>query len=106
MAIITYIEHNGTEHQVEVDAGATVMTAAVDNQVPGIDADCGGGCSCATCHVIVNDDWMARVGQPDEAEEGMLAFVPERHPGSRLSCQIYVTEELDGLRVQMPEFQM
>lgn len=106
MPKITFIEHDGTEHTVDGEAGLSVMRAAIDNLVPGIDADCGGECSCATCHVYVDPGWMAKVGQPDEREESMLDLNPEREPNSRLSCQIPVTEELDGLVVKVPEFQM
>ena len=106
MPKITYIEHDGTAHEVEAHVGQSVMAAAVDNLVPGIDADCGGECSCATCHVIVSDDWMSKVGQPEEREEAMLDLNPEREPNSRLSCQIPVTDELNGLVVNVPEFQM
>lgn len=106
MPKITFIEHDGTEHTVDGEAGLSVMRAAIDNLVPGIDADCGGECSCATCHVYVDPDWMAKVGQPDEREESMLDLNPERESNSRLSCQIPVTEELDGLVVKVPEFQM
>jgi 2Fe-2S ferredoxin len=105
MPKITYIEHDGTEHQVDAPTGTTVMNAALDNLVPGIDADCGGECSCATCHVMVDKAWMAKVGQPSEAEESMLDLNPERVENSRLSCQIPVTDELDGLVVNLPEFQ-
>jgi 2Fe-2S ferredoxin len=105
MPKITYIEHDGTVHDVDAAVGTTVMNAALDNLVPGIDADCGGECSCATCHVMVAEDWMPKVGQPNEAEESMLDLNPERQPNSRLSCQIPVTDELDGLVVQLPEFQ-
>ena len=82
------------------------MNVAIDNLVPGIDADCGGECSCATCHVYVHPDWMAAVGQPGEREEEMLDLNPEREANSRLSCQIAVTDALDGLVVTVPEFQM
>lgn len=105
MPKITYIEHDGTEHQVDAPTGTTVMNAALDNLVPGIDADCGGECSCATCHVMVDKAWMAKVGKPSEAEESMLDLNPERVENSRLSCQIPVTDELDGLVVNLPEFQ-
>ena len=81
------------------------MQAAIDNLVPGIDADCGGECSCATCHVMVNENWLEKVGPPGEMEESMLDLNPERQENSRLSCQVEVSEELDGLRVTMPEFQ-
>jgi 2Fe-2S ferredoxin len=105
MPKITYIEHDGTEHQVDGDVGSTVMNVALDNLVPGIDADCGGECSCATCHVMVDPAWMPKVGEPSEAEESMLDLNPERVSNSRLSCQIPVTEDLDGLIVNLPEFQ-
>ncbi|MFW6094041.1 MAG: 2Fe-2S iron-sulfur cluster-binding protein [Pseudomonadota bacterium] len=106
MPKITFIEHDGTEHTVEGENGLSVMRAAIDNLVPGIDADCGGECSCATCHVYVDRAWMATVGEPSEREESMLDLNPERESNSRLSCQIPITEELDGLVVTVPEFQM
>jgi 2Fe-2S ferredoxin len=106
MAKITFITHDGTEHAVDADNGISVMNAAIDNLVPGIDADCGGECSCATCHVVVEEGWMDKVGQPGDREESMLDLNPEREATSRLSCQIPVTDELDGLRVNVPEFQM
>ncbi len=106
MPKITFIEHNGTEHQVDADVGLSVMRAAIDNLVPGIDADCGGECSCATCHVYVDPAWMDKVGKPEDREESMLDLNPEREENSRLSCQIPVTDELDGLKVTVPEFQM
>ena len=105
MPKITYIEHDGTNHEVDAAVGTTVMNAALDNLVPGIDADCGGECSCATCHVMVDAGWMAKVGQPNETEESMLDLNPERQENSRLSCQINVSEDLDGLVVNLPEFQ-
>ncbi len=106
MPRITFVEHDCTEHQVETEGGISLMNVALDNLVPGIDADCGGECSCATCHVVVDGQWMATVGQPNDREEAMLDLNPEREPNSRLSCQIPVTDELDGLKVQVPEFQM
>jgi len=106
MPKITFIEHNGTEHQVDADVGSSVMRAAIDNLVPGIDADGGGECSCATCHVYVDPAWMDKVGRPEDREESMLDLNPEREQNSRLSCQIPVTDELDGLKVTVPEFQM
>ncbi len=105
MAKIKFIQHDGTETVVEAENGSTVMNAAVDNLVPGIDADCGGECSCATCHVVVSDDWMAVVGKPSEQEESMLDLNPDREANSRLSCQIKITDEIDGIVVQLPEFQ-
>ncbi len=105
MPKITYIQFDGTEHAVEAEVGTTVMNAALDNLISGIDADCGGECSCATCHVLVSEEWMEKVGQPSEAEESMLDLNPDRESNSRLSCQITVTEDLDGLVVNLPEFQ-
>ena len=106
MPKITYVEHNGKKHVVEAVNGATVMSSAIDNLVPGIDADCGGQCSCATCHVIVEDEWMEVVGPPGHQEESMLDLNPERAANSRLSCQIPVRDELDGLVVKLPQFQI
>ena len=105
MVQITYVEHDGTEHVVDSQTGVSLMQAAIDNLVTGIDADCGGECSCATCHVMVNENWLEKVGPPGEMEESMLDLNPERQENSRLSCQVEVSEELDGLRVSMPEFQ-
>ena len=105
MVQITYVEHDGTEHVVDSQSGVSLMQAAIDNLVPGIDADCGGECSCATCHVMVNENWLEKVGPPGEMEESMLDLNPERQENSRLSCQVEVSEDLDGLRVPMPEFQ-
>jgi 2Fe-2S ferredoxin len=106
VAKIRFIEHNGKQHDVDAPTGTTVMNAAIDNLVPGIDADCGGECSCATCHVIVDDKWIAKVGRPGDQEESMLDMNPEREPNSRLSCQIKVRDELDGLVVRLPQFQI
>ena len=105
MAKITYIEHNGKEHVVEAEAGMTVMEAAVKNSVPGIEAECGGACACATCHVYVDPGWVEKSGTREEMEEDMLDFAFEVEDNSRLSCQIKVTAELDGLIVKIPEKQ-
>ncbi|MCG8562625.1 MAG: 2Fe-2S iron-sulfur cluster-binding protein [Hyphomicrobiales bacterium] len=105
MPKITYIEHNGTEHAVEAEVGMTVMEAAVKNSVPGIEAECGGACACATCHIYVEPDWRAPTGEPEEMEEDMLDFAFDVRESSRLSCQIKVTEALDGLIVRVPEKQ-
>ena len=105
MPKITFIEHNGTQHTVDAEVGKSVMRAAMDNLVPGIDADCGGECSCATCHVMVNAEWLAKTGGADEAEDSMLDLNPERAENSRLSCQMMVSDDLDGLIVDLPEFQ-
>lgn len=107
MARITYIEANGTEHVVDVPNGLTVMEGARDNDVPGIEADCGGACACSTCHVYVAPDWVERLPPRDEMEADMLDFAWEPDPlRSRLTCQIRVTDALDGLVVQMPERQI
>ncbi|MGI9385540.1 MAG: 2Fe-2S iron-sulfur cluster-binding protein [Methyloligellaceae bacterium] len=105
MPKITYIEHDGTEHSVEAEVGMTVMEAAVKNMVPGIEAECGGACACATCHVYVEPDWRAPTGEPEEMEEDMLDFAFDVRESSRLSCQIKVTDALDGLVVRVPEKQ-
>ena len=105
MPRVTYIEHDGTEHEVEVEDGLSVMRGAVDNGVPGIDADCGGQCACATCHVFVDEAWLARTGDKGEQEDSMLSFAAATQPNSRLACQIEMTADLDGLVVRMPEAQ-
>ncbi|MGP6086624.1 2Fe-2S iron-sulfur cluster-binding protein [Antarctobacter jejuensis] len=107
MAKITYIEHNGTEHVVDVPNGLTVMEGARDNNIPGIEADCGGACACSTCHVYVAEDWVEKLPGREDMEEDMLDFAYEPDPKrSRLTCQLRVTDELDGLVVQMPEKQI
>ena len=107
MPKVTYIEHDGTEHPVEVPVGSSVMRGAVNNAVPGIDADCGGECACATCHVYVDPAWLGLTGlpEPDSMEASMLSFAAAAETNSRLSCQITMTEALDGLVVRMPEGQ-
>ncbi len=105
MVKLLFIEHDGSEHSVEVSTGGSVMQAAVTNGVPGIDADCGGSCSCATCHVYVKEEWLEKVGESSPTEAAMLSLSTDRKDNSRLSCQIQVTEELDGLVVTTPEFQ-
>ncbi|GAB5375847.1 MAG: 2Fe-2S iron-sulfur cluster-binding protein [Acuticoccus sp.] len=105
MAKITYITHDGEEHKVDADAGATVMEIAVRAMVPGIEAECGGACACATCHVYVDEAWRGKTGSPSPMEEDMLDFAYEQQEGSRLSCQIKVSDELDGLVVRIPERQ-
>ena len=105
MAKITYVEHNGTEHVIDVKNGLSVMEGAVKNNIPGIDADCGGACACATCHVYVEESWLSKTGDRSAMEESMLDFAEGVEPNSRLSCQIKVSDELDGLRVTMPESQ-
>ena len=105
MPKITYIEHDDTVHTVEAELGSTVMETAIKNGVPSIVAECGGACSCATCHVHVDEKWFAAVGPPSPEEEDMLDFAFDVRPTSRLSCQIKVTDELDGLIVRTPSYQ-
>ena len=105
MAKITYIEHSGKSHQIEVKNGLSVMEGAVQNNIPGIDADCGGSCACATCHVYVDEEWIEKLPQKDDGEEDMLDMAFEPKKFSRLSCQILVDNSLDGLVVKMPSKQ-
>lgn len=105
MPRITFIEHDGTAHQVDATNGQSLMRAAVDNGVPGIDADCGGECACATCHVYVEPDWLARTGERSEMEQSMLSFAAVTQDNSRLSCQVAVSDALDGLVVRLPDGQ-
>ena len=107
MAKITYVEFNGTRHVVDVAPGLTVMEGARDNGIPGIEADCGGACACSTCHVYVAEEWLDRLPARDAMEEDMLDFAYQPDPQrSRLTCQLKVSEALDGLVVQMPEKQI
>jgi ferredoxin, 2Fe-2S len=105
MTKITFIESNGTAHEVEAEDGSTVMEAAIHNDVPGIVAECGGACTCSTCHIYVDEKWAEKTGAPSPMEEDMLDFAYEVKPNSRLSCQISVSKELDGLVVRVPEQQ-
>ena len=105
MPKITYIEHNGKSHEIEVANGLSVMEGAVQNNIPGIDADCGGSCACATCHVYVDEKWFIKLPKKDSAEEDMLDMAYEPKKFSRLSCQLTVTNELDWLVVKMPSKQ-
>ncbi|CFX40546.1 2Fe-2S ferredoxin [Candidatus Filomicrobium marinum] len=102
MAKITFIQPDGSTQVVEATPGTTVMEAAKLNGVPGIEAECGGACACATCHVYVSDDWREQVGAPSEMEEDMLDFAFDVRESSRLSCQIKVTDALDGLVLSVP----
>ena len=106
MAKITYIENNGTSHTVDVAEGLTVMEGAIQNNIPGIDADCGGGMACATCHVYVKDEWFDKINKKSEGEDDMIDQAYEPKKSSRLSCQIQVSPEIDGLEVHLPEKQI
>ena len=105
MATLIYVDHAGTERKVEAKNGETVMEAAIKNSIPGIDADCGGACACATCHVYVDPAFMSLVGKPEDMEQSMLDFAENVTENSRLSCQITVSDALNGLRVTTPESQ-
>ena len=105
MPKITYIEHNGKTHIVEVPNGLSVMEGAVENNIPGIDADCGGSCACATCHVYVDEKWFSKLPNKEDAEEDMLDMAFDSNKSSRLTCQITVIDDLDGLVVKMPSKQ-
>ena len=106
MVKITYIEKNGKTHTVDVAEGLTVMEGAVQNNIPGIDGDCGGGMACATCHVYVKDEWFNKINKKSEGEDDMIDQAYEPNKLSRLSCQIEVTTNVDGLIVHLPEKQL
>ncbi|HHL42848.1 MAG TPA: 2Fe-2S iron-sulfur cluster binding domain-containing protein [Hellea balneolensis] len=105
MPKITFIDADGTSRVVDAKVGSSIMEAAVQNMIPGIDADCGGACACATCHVYVAEDWADKLKDKDDMEESMLDFAEDVRDNSRLSCQILVTNELDGIVVTTPESQ-
>ncbi len=105
MAKVTFIEHNGKTHEIEAAGGSTIMEAATKHNIPGIDADCGGACACATCHVYVDDAWVSKIPAMGSMEESMLDFAENVQPNSRLSCQIILNEDLDGIVVTIPESQ-
>jgi 2Fe-2S ferredoxin len=105
MPKITYVEHSGAQHNIDVPIGASVMEGAVKNNVPGIDAECGGAAACATCHVYIDEAWTLKAGERTEMETSMLDFAVGAAPNSRLSCQIKVNSALDGLVVRLPESQ-
>ena len=106
MPKITYIEHNGKSHTVEISNGLSVMEGAVQNNIPGIDADCGGSMACATCHVYVKEEWFNKLQKKEEGEDDMLDMAFEPKTNSRLSCQLMVTDQLEGLVVNLPEKQV
>ena len=105
MTKITFIDAAGQSRTVEAEDGSTVMETALKNAIPGIEAECGGACACATCHVYVDESWLERLGKAEQMEEDMLDFAFDVRPTSRLSCQIKVRSELDGLTVSTPEKQ-
>ena len=105
MPKVTFIAFNGQHHVVDAPSGLSLMRAAIDHNVPGIDGDCGGACACATCHVYVDENFAAETGRPSAMEESMLDFAENVEPNSRLSCQIRVSDDLDGLIVRLPQSQ-
>lgn len=102
MPKITFVAHSGAQHTIDATIGHSLMRSALDANVSGIEAVCGGSCSCATCHVLIDDSWLSMIGRATPLEETMLEFSPQRRPNSRLSCQIIVTEAHDGLVVHVP----
>ena len=105
MPKVTFIAHDGSRHEVQAEAGLSLMRAAVDNSIRGIDGDCGGQCACATCHVFVDPAWLARTGERGSNENDMLNFAAELRDNSRLACQITLTAAHEGLVVNLPEGQ-
>ena len=106
MAKITYIEHDGKSHTIEVENGLSVMEGADQNNIPGIDADCGGSMACATCHVYVKEEWFNKLPKKEDGEEDMLDMAFEPKKNSRLSCQLMVSDQFEGLVVNLPEKQV
>ena len=105
MPKITFIDSKGTSRDVDASVGASIMESAVQNMIPEIDADCGGACACATCHVYVNEDWAGKLQPKDDMEDSMLDFAEDVRDNSRLSCQLIITDVLDGIVVTTPESQ-
>jgi 2Fe-2S ferredoxin len=105
MSTVTFVEHDGIAHTVEVPVGMSLKDGSVRHNLPGIVAECGGMCSCATCHVYIDEDWVDRLEEPDPEESELVEFLENRAPTSRLSCQILMAEELDGIVVRVPEYQ-
>jgi 2Fe-2S ferredoxin len=105
MPKIIYIEFSGKEHHIEMPVGYSIMEGAIKNSISGIDADCGGSCACATCHVYVDEKFIDKLSKPQESEQDMIDFVANPKNNSRLSCQLMITDELDGIVVRMPEKQ-
>ncbi|TCB49551.1 2Fe-2S iron-sulfur cluster binding domain-containing protein [Acinetobacter sp. ANC 4779] len=106
MGTITFVEHDGTEHSADLEAGKSLMQIALDHGIPSIDADCGGECACGTCHVILDAQWIVQVGTASASELRMLDLTPEKTPTSRLACQVHVSEDMNGMRVNLPEYQL
>jgi 2Fe-2S ferredoxin len=105
MTKVIFIDHEGNNYQINANQGDSLMEAAISNNVPGIDADCGGLCACGTCHVFVELNWLSKVGERSEMEDSMLEYTENVKSNSRLSCQITISEELEGLTIKLPEEQ-
>ena len=105
MALVKFITHDGNEFEANVNVGDTIMTAAIDNGIDAIIAECGGACSCATCHCYIDEAWNDKLSPAEEIEKDMLECALDPKPTSRLSCQVTMTEELDGIVVHLPESQ-
>ncbi|WP_373080900.1 2Fe-2S iron-sulfur cluster-binding protein [Zhongshania sp.] len=106
MIKINFIDHAGTTHEVDGTEGESLMCAAINNLVPGIDGDCGGNCACGTCHIIVDADWASRLDSRSSEESSLLQMTPDLQDSSRLACQVVITKELHGIVVNVPEHQM
>ena len=106
MATVTFVEYDGTAHELDLVAGESLMEIATSNAVPGIEADCGGDAACGTCHIIVSDEWAAATGPRTDREHQMLDMSPECEANSRLACQVVAAGAMDGLKVRLPEYQM
>ncbi|WP_370249805.1 2Fe-2S iron-sulfur cluster-binding protein [Nocardioides sp.] len=106
MPTVTFVEHDGTPHHVDFTAGQSVMEIATNSAVPGIEGDCGGEAACGTCHVIVSDEWIGVTGRRSERESQMIEMSPECEANSRLACQMTPSDDMDGLTLRLPEFQM
>lgn len=106
MPKITLVEFNGADHTIDAESGKSLMLNAINNGVPGIDADCGGACACGTCHVFLDAQWLDNAGEATSLEDSMLSMRPDREDTSRLSCQIEVNDAMEGMVVRMPEYQM
>lgn len=105
MPVVKFVNHDGSAKEVEVSVGTTLMHAAMDNGISGIVADCGGACSCGTCHCYIGEEWLAKTGEPDDIEKDMIDFILDPKPNSRLSCQVVMSDDLDGMVVTIPENQ-
>ncbi|WP_107766991.1 2Fe-2S iron-sulfur cluster-binding protein [Nocardioides terrigena] len=106
MPTVTFVEHDGTPHTIDFVEGQSMMEAATNNAVPGIEGDCGGEAACGTCHIIITDDWISTTGTRSDRESQMIEMSPECQANSRLACQLVASKAMDGLKVRLPEFQM